>query len=144
MKSYADTGFLASLYLPESTTPSAHAAVKGLANPLTFIALGALELRNAFNLAIVRKRITVLERDALWSQFESHVAAGIFEEKRVPTTSLHNKARKLSDAYTPIYATRSLDLLHVAAALLLGAGELFSFDKRQREVAVAEGLNTRP
>jgi hypothetical protein len=31
---------------------------------------------------------------------------------------LHHKARQLSDRYTPTLGTRSLDLLHVAAALV--------------------------
>jgi hypothetical protein len=36
--------------------------------------------------------------------------------------------------------TRSLDLMHVAAAMLLEATALLSFDDRQRKAATAEGL----
>ena len=46
----------------------------------------------------------------------------------------------LSDCYTPRLATRSLDLLHVAAATLLGAKVFYSFDERQRKAAAGEGL----
>ena len=35
----------------------------------------------------------------------------------VPADELHHKARQLSDHYTPTLGTRSLDLLHIAAAL---------------------------
>jgi predicted nucleic acid-binding protein len=39
---------------------------------------------------------------------------------------------------------RSLDLLHVATALEIGAMEFLSFDDRQRRTARAEGLNVLP
>jgi hypothetical protein len=39
---------------------------------------------------------------------------------------------------------RSLDLLHVAAALILEARVFFSFDDRQRKAAAGEGLNVKP
>jgi predicted nucleic acid-binding protein len=40
--------------------------------------------------------------------------------------------------------SRSLDLMHVAAAILLGAETFLSFDGRQKQVAEAEGLLVRP
>ena len=58
--------------------------------------------------------------------------------------TLHGRARELSDRHTPTLATRSLDLLHVAAALLLDVKEFYSFDDRQRKAASAEGLKVKP
>jgi hypothetical protein len=40
--------------------------------------------------------------------------------------------------------TRSLDLMHVAAAMLLEATAFLSFDDRQRKAAAAEGLGVFP
>ena len=40
--------------------------------------------------------------------------------------------------------TRSLDLMHVAAAMLLEATAFLSFDHRQRKAAAAEGLGVFP
>jgi hypothetical protein len=144
MKAYADTGFLASLFLMETTSRAAETAVAGLREPLPVIPLTALELRNAFNLAIARRRIDRAERDALWQRFETEVRAGTFVPVQIAASDLHGKARELSDRHTPTFATRSLDLLHVAAALLLGAKTFFSFDDRQRRAAAAEGLRVRP
>lgn len=144
MNNYADTGFLGSLYLVESTTAAAKAAVATLGEPLPLIPLAVLEMRNALNLAIVRGRISEAERDAAWRAFEAHVAAGTFAEAPIPATELHAKARELSDRYTPTLATRSLDLLHVAAASLLGAKVFYSFDERQRKAAAGEGLKVKP
>jgi predicted nucleic acid-binding protein len=41
-------------------------------------------------------------------------------------------------------ATRTADLLHVAAALELGASDFFSFDRQQRKMAEAAGLKLNP
>jgi hypothetical protein len=57
---------------------------------------------------------------------------------------MHKKARQLSDQYTPTLGTRSLDLLHVAAALVLESKIFFSFDDRQRKAAASEGLKVKP
>ncbi len=144
MNHYADTAFIASLFLLESNSTAARQAAGELVEPLPLLPLTLLELRNTFNLAIVRKRIAEADRDALWRQFEVQVRADFFVEVVLSSPELHEKARELSDRYTPTLATRSLDLLHVAAALLLGAKTFYSFDERQRKAAAKEGLKVRP
>lgn len=144
MNGYADTGFLGSLYLVEATSSAAGMALAAEVEPLPLIPLAVLEVRNALNLAIVRGRITETERDAAWTRFQAHLAAGTYAETPIPVVELHAKARELSDRYTPTLATRSLDLLHVAAAALLGAKVFYSFDERQRKAAAGEGLKVKP
>ena len=144
MNGYADTGFLGLLYLVEATSSAAGLALAAEVEPLPLIPLAVLELRNALNLAMVRGRITEAERDAAWTRFQAHLAAGTYAETPIPATELHAKARELSDRYTPTLATRSLDLLHVAAAVLLGAKVFYSFDERQRKAAAGEGLKVKP
>jgi len=144
VKAYADTGLLVSLYLPESTSAAAQAAVTRLDEPLPLVPLAVLELRNAFNFALNRRRLTPAERDALWAQFEQQQASGLFLPSAIPATEWHARARELSDRHTPAIATRTLDILHVAAALLLGAREFLSLDEKQRRMAAAEGLKVRP
>jgi hypothetical protein len=51
---------------------------------------------------------------------------------------------KLSTEYAARYLTRTLDVLHVAAALLLEAKTLASFDDRQRRLAAGVGLQLLP
>lgn len=144
MKSYADTGFLASLYLEENTSERAERAIEQCMEPLPVLPLTELESRNALNLGIVRHRIVESERDSAWQRFRAHAATGVYVEAMLSTTEWYAKARELSDRYTPNFSTRSLDLLHVAAALLLGAEVFYSFDKRQRRVATGEGLLVKP
>ena len=144
MVAFADTGFIASLYLKESTSAPARAAIQAAPVVLPLTPLAMLELRNAFNRAVQRRRITAAERDALWQDVEADIASGFLVPTPVASDELHKKARQLSDRHTPTLGTRSLDLLHIAAALGLGAREFFSFDDRQRKAADSEGLKVKP
>ena len=144
MSHYADTGFITSLFLQESTSAAAWKVAEGLDSPLPLIPLAELEFRNSLNLAIVRGRINTAERDRLWRQFEAQISAGFFMKTTVPSMELYAMAQELSDRHTLKLATRSLDLLHVAAAKLLEARQFFSFDERQRKAATTEGLKVKP
>jgi predicted nucleic acid-binding protein len=141
---FADTGFIGSLYLKESTSAAARAAIQSELVVLPYTPLVALELRNAFNRAIQRGRITMAQRDALWQDVEADIAGGFLVPTPVPSGPLHDRARQLSDRHTPALGTRSLDLLHVAAALVLESKIFFSFDDRQRKAAASEGLKIKP
>ena len=144
MVAFADTGFLVSLYLQESTSAKARAAIQAAAVSLPLTPLVALELRNAFNLAVKRERITPAQRDALWQDVEADLASAFLVRTPIASADLHARARELSDRYTPTVGTRSLDLLHVAAALLLEMETFFSFDERQRQAAASEGMEVKP
>jgi predicted nucleic acid-binding protein len=144
MVAFADTGFVASLYLQESTSAQARAAIHATPAALPLTPLAALELRNAFNRSVQRGRITIAQRDALWQDVEADLTGGFLVLTPIPSEELYRQARTLSDRYTPTLGTRSLDLLHVAAALLLEAKVFFSFDDRQRKAAAKEGLKVKP
>jgi hypothetical protein len=144
MTAFADTGFLASLYLKESTSAAARATIQSGAVVLPYTPLVALELRNTFNRGVQRGVITVTQRDALWRDLEADIASGFLVPTPVASGLLHDKARQLSDRHTPVFGTRTLDLLHVAAALILESKMFFSFDDRQRKAAVSEGLKVKP
>jgi predicted nucleic acid-binding protein len=144
MKSYADTGFLVSLYINETTTAAANIAVQAVRHPLPLIPLAYLELRNALLLAVFRKQISEATRQAAWRRVELDIRNGIYLEATVSQLDLHEKAAQLAEKYTGSLGTRTLDLLHLAAANLLGARQLLSFYERQRQAAKREGLKVLP
>ena len=123
---------------------AADAALGDKREPLPLTPLAMLELRNAFNRAVQRQRITTAQRDALWQDVEADIASGFLVPVPIASGPLHDTARKLSDRHTPALGMRSLDLLNVAAALILEARVFFSFDDRQRKAAAGEGLNVKP
>lgn len=144
MVAYADTGFLVSLYLAESTSKAADTALGAHRQPVPLTPLVQSEMRNAFNLAVKWRRLTEAERDALWRDVEADIASGFLVPTTVPAADWHAKARELSDRYSPTVGTRSLDLLHVAAAVLLETETFYSFDERQRQAAAGEGMTVKP
>jgi hypothetical protein len=144
MVAYADTGFIVSLYLPETTSPQAIAVAQRLKEPLPVTPLLILEFRNALNFAVRNKRIDATQRNRIWKTFEADIKDGIFQHAVVSVAAVHQKARELSDRYTPKIGTRSLDLLHIASALTLDAREMLTFDERQKTAAKAEGLKIAP
>jgi predicted nucleic acid-binding protein len=54
------------------------------------------------------------------------------------------RAKALALTLTPTIGVRAVDLLHVAAALELGASSLFTFDQKQHRTAQAAGLAVNP
>jgi len=144
MSAYADTGFVVTLYREESTSVSAASLMRRQTSPVRLSHLGELEFRNALHLAVFRGEITSKAAALKMRLFHADVATGIFAIMPVPSASLFPKAAELADRHSARLGTRSLDLMHVAAALLLGATIFFSFDERQRKAAKAEGLRIKP
>ena len=144
MTSYADTGFLVKLYLHEPESPEAGAIAANASKPILLSPLTVLELKNALHLNVFQKRINESTRHAAWSSFETDLASGLHAVMPIPGAEHYGRAAELADKYSATEGSRSLDMLHVAAALFLQADELLSFDSRQRKVAVGEGLKVRP
>jgi len=121
MSFYADTSFFFSLY--GSDANSARADAWRQANPvgLPFTALHRLELKNAFWLAVFQKRMTVPEAAGLWRGVESDLATGVLKERALSLGELFRAGEALVQSHTAETGSRSLDILHVAAAQSLAA-----------------------
>jgi predicted nucleic acid-binding protein len=91
MAAFADTGFVASLYLKESTSAQARATIQAAPVVLPLTPLAMLELRNAFNRSVQRQRITIAQRDALWQDVEADIAGGFLVPTPVAADELHRK-----------------------------------------------------
>jgi len=144
MNAYADTGFVVTLYKEESTTARAVALMAKQTISVRLSQLGELEFRNALHLAVFRGELSASDAALKKRLFQEDVANGIFIITPVPAAGLFVKAAELADRHSAKLGTRSLDLMHVAAALLLGAETFFSFDERQRKAAKVEGLKVKP
>ena len=57
-----------------------------------------------------------------------------------PWPLVHSAAERLSELYTDANGHRSMDILHVATAIELGAKNFLTFDENQKKLAEAEGL----
>jgi predicted nucleic acid-binding protein len=69
--------------------------------------------------------------------FQANIAAGVFQTPSVDWADVHRLAERLSFQFTAKRGHRSFDVLHVAPALHLGAGEFLTFDRNQKKLAEA-------
>ena len=140
MTAYADTGFLCSLYAPDAHTGLAVTRMTRQTLPLPVTWLHQLEFRNALRLRIFRGEITLTQRDASINAMVADFAAGVLTHAELPLADLTTEAERMSALHSETLGTRSLDILHVASALVLGLPEFLTFDHRQNALAKAAGL----
>jgi predicted nucleic acid-binding protein len=140
---YADTSFLVSLYTPDANSVQAAAEMQRAETTFVFTALGEVELTNAFQLRVFRKELTAAQAKAGYLAFEEDVASGVLTVKPM-ALAVYHAAKQLAARHTPSLGVRTLDILHVAGALVLGAEIFYSFDVAQRKLTKAAGLALRP
>jgi predicted nucleic acid-binding protein len=137
---YADTSFLVSLYVQDSFSARAQAWLSAHPANLPLTEFGRSELRNAINRLVFTKALTQTEADAAWQTVETDIAQGRIEPVSVAWPAIFARAEELSSKHTAQLGARTLDVLHVAAAVELGVSEFVGFDSRQGELAEAANL----
>ncbi|MGP8235273.1 MAG: type II toxin-antitoxin system VapC family toxin [Limisphaerales bacterium] len=140
MKTYADTSFLFSLYAADANSIKADAWRLANPAPLPFTAFHRLELRNALSLALFQQRLTLAEIQAAWQEVENDFAAGLLVGRGGLWRRVMVEAEASALNHTPAVGCRTLDVLHVATAKLIGTPEFCTFDTRQSTLAGRVGL----
>lgn len=143
---YPDTSFLCSLYRKQEHTPRALRYREAMTEPLFFTSLLEFEFIQAIRLQVWlhaadrKKGYSEKEADQMMADWELDVAAG--ENVLVPNdaNAVLRLARTFSLQRTAGGGHRTLDILHVATAVHLGAQEFLTFDERQRKLAAYAGL----
>jgi len=140
-----DTSFLLALYVESDRFyPQANKIAARFKEPFALTLLLELELQNGIRRTLAAGSISQQEHDAIFRQIEEDESDDILRRYLLDSTEHYAKARELSKRYTPHLSCRSLDILHVAGALLLKAEEFASFDERQRQLAEKVGLKLLP
>ncbi len=141
MTVYADTSFLVSLYFSDAHSAIAARALQ--AKPtICLTPLIELELINALELALFRRWAEASAIRASLAAFRQDIERGVYSLKPMPDAA-YELAARIARRRSARLGTRTLDILHVASALLLQAGRFLTFDARQRRLARAEGLKVR-
>jgi uncharacterized protein len=76
--------------------------------------------------------------------FEQDIAANRWQRPAYSAAVIEQKAAELSADHSATLGCRTLDIIHVAAALGVGAKEFLTFDRRQGALAKHAGLTVRP
>ena len=137
---YFDSGVLLKLYLPEPNAAQSVALVQATGLSPVVTPLHVLEMRSAIRQKQGRNEVTDTERQALLSDFDQDLASGFYVRITPPWDNIFARAETLSRLHTVSTLCRTLDTLHVALALELGATEFCTFDQRQAAMARLAGL----
>jgi predicted nucleic acid-binding protein len=140
---YLDSSLVVSLYGIDANSAAAQTAIQQCSDVPVITNLCQIEVLNAFGLQAFRKQVSLQRSAFSIRNFDEDLQAGIFRLKPLPESAFP-RARQVSIQFTAQIGIRAVDLLHVAAALELGADTLFSFDLPQRELAKSVGLRLNP
>jgi predicted nucleic acid-binding protein len=137
---YIDTSAIIKLYFKEeySLETSNWVRKNSIAIPLT--SFHELEFFNTINLKQFRKELTKEECESIMARFKKHEEQGIFSRPQLDWTDVFQNAYDLSQKFTKSTGARSLDILHIASALLIKAGKFLTFDDKQAKLASLAGL----
>src|SRR5271166_516359 len=100
---------------------------------------GKWNLSTPFLLRVFRNEVPAAQAQSSVEDFEKDLRNGIFQLRPLSDQAF-DRTCELSRQTTPMFGTRTSDLLHVAAALELGVDCLYTFDKQQRKLAQAVRL----
>jgi len=89
---------------------------------------------------VFRGMITENHAAELHSMFEMDTKTGPWVEVHLPDRAF-DLCADLGRLHGPELGVRTLETLHVASALELGADHFWTFDERQMKLAKAQGLN---
>lgn len=142
MIAYPDSGFLVSLYGEDDHSQTATELVTS-APTFILTSLGEAEFNNALELRVFRKQWTRREARDVYNEFIASQAAAIIRSEPFPVEAWE-RAVILSRRHGATLGVRTLDVLHVASALVLKPDMFLTFDTRQSKLARAEGLRVLP
>ena len=137
---YADTSFFVSLYLPDRHTSEVERRLSSRPS-LWMTPLHVAECTHAIEQHVFRKAITRSEADRALQRFHEFRARHLWKEAALPDRAFA-VCSQLAQRHAARIGVRTLDTLHVAAALELKAERFWTFDDRQAKLALAVGLKT--
>jgi len=141
---YPDSSFLVSIYRQDGSHAAASAFMRKHSPSLAFLPLHRVELRNALRFAEAQRLITDGERRKAFGQIEEDLREGLLIHTTMAWGDICRRADDLSEKHMVKNGQRTIDLLHVAAALEIGTKLFLSFDHRQCGLAKAAGLQVKP
>jgi predicted nucleic acid-binding protein len=137
---WLDTSVLVSLYVPEPRSERVAHLVRRSGEPILFSQLHELEVVNALRLRIFRRDGMQKLVDATVARLQEDLHEGTLQRAAIDWPLTMAKAIELANQHTARLGCRSLDLLHVAAAVLSGSRRFVTADRRQSQVARRAGL----
>ncbi len=137
---YFDTSIIASCYLADSMSIRALSVRNQFSTPAPFTELHRVEVTAAFMAKLFRREATEVQVDTAFAHLDLDTQNGVWRRSECPLPDVFERAEALSRQWGGVFGTRTLDTLHVAAALTVSARGLATGDSRQAKLAQAVGL----
>lgn len=134
---YADTSFIGSLYVPDVNTGAALDYMEQKRPRLPFFFLHWPELAKTI--------FSYADAESIWERFKSDLAAGTkFSEPETSAPRIGERAAGFMRHFCQRWPRlRSLDVMHVAAAVECRARYFLSFDVHSAQRALAQTQNLK-
>ena len=140
MSLYYDSGVLVKLYVREEMSDAVTAFVARRGEAITVNGLHELEIRNALRLKRFRSELDAEQLSASMAMLAGDIARRRLIRGAFDWRLVREEAERLSGTASTTIGTRTIDLLHVAAALDEGVTGFVSLDYRQCTAARLAGL----
>jgi predicted nucleic acid-binding protein len=138
---YFDSSIITKWYLPEADSAAALRLRARHEPPATLTHLHRVELTTAWHLKVFRRELRIETVMQALADLEQDVDAGVWEPPSYDLADVHTRAEHLARRHAATLGIHSLDMLHVAAALALGATRFVTSDRRQASLAKAAHLD---
>ena len=133
-----------SLYGNDEHSAAARTLRAASNEPLVVHPMIDFEYANAVRALTFRRQIEPEQCDQWLEYYEAEKRRGFLISAVLDKNAVFAAAAEISVRHTRATGNRAYDILHVAAAKILGATEFWSLDGRQRTLAAAEGLTVGP
>lgn len=144
MNAYFDTAIIIKLYVREANSSDVVRLVSDFPVPYLLMPWQNIEVLTAIRLKAFRKEINLEEMQASLAAFKEDVRLRRWVGRPYSERRVFELVRDLSDRHAASLGCRTLDLVHVATAIVAGVAIFVTFDERQRTVASLEGLTVKP
>lgn len=139
-ESYFDTSALIRLYVTEDYTDAMTAHVASRGDAIAIHGLHELELENGLRAKVFRKEMTAPQCREVLGRVQQDTHDGLLIRPPVNWIEVFREARRVSSTLTERSGCRSLDILHIAAALHWKCSLFVSLDDRQIKAATLAHL----
>ena len=129
---YLDTSAFLKLYFKEHGSEAVQQLIASQRHPLPVWEIQQMEMVNAMRLKVFWKEISLAEAERQISLFKDRRRRGLYYKAEIDRLELSETFERLS-LQTVRNGGRTMDILHVACALVLGASHFLTFDNLQNE-----------
>ena len=140
MSIYADSSCLVALYLADRRLAQAQ-RLRAQHARVWLTPLHRVELAHSVARQALMKKISAAEAQEVLAQFQEDRKSRVWIEVNLPERTF-DRCVQLVQQYSGRVPMATLDTLHIASALELGAERFWTFDERQAKLARTVGLKS--